>query len=73
VKGWLVFKDGRREALAAKYVGCQRFHQPHRGPDGSFLETIFEASPVRQEGGAILYLETETRDVTESWGRPRIS
>lgn len=68
MKGWLVFKDGRRKELASKYVGCQRFHQPHRGPDGVYLETIFEAD-AHLEDGAILYRETETRDMTEAYAR----
>lgn len=68
MKGFLVFKDGRREPLDSRYVGCQRFHQPHYGPNGSYLETIFEAD-AELEDGAVLYREVETNDKTETYAR----
>lgn len=64
MKGVLVFKDGRRVEMRPGEVGGIRFHRSHRGPDGEYLETVFE-SEAELVDGCIVYVESETRDITK--------
>lgn len=70
MKGYLVFKDGRRREMDKQYVGCLRHHVPTKGPNGTILETVFEAEPEIVDG-CVLYLEKETIDITERMAEAR--
>jgi hypothetical protein len=58
------YKDGRTAPVPQTSVGALRIHVPHKGPNGTSLETIFlcQEGPV---GDVLEYVEQETVDITE--------
>jgi hypothetical protein len=66
MKGYLLFKDGRRQEMEPGAVGCIRFHRPFRTEDGRYLETVFVAQDDIVDG-CIIYEEAETTDRTEAY------
>ena len=56
MKGYLVWKDGRREETS--FVGAQRIYMPVLDEDGRVGEVVFEADPEVVDG-CITYREVQ--------------
>jgi hypothetical protein len=65
MKGYLLFKDGHREPMEDRYVGCLNYIRP-RNENGRILETTFTAEDDVVDG-CIVYREGETVDKTEAY------
>lgn len=70
LKGVLVWKDGRREAMKAEHVGGDAFHFIRRDDDGHAIETVFHADEV-EDGHVIVYREGETRNIDREMAEAR--